>query len=174
MRVFHCRGLMNLNQKRLFLLISLLSLSALAYYTLWAQKSKIWALEDNPVSPASVSFFSQILSKVFYPKSAEVTDQVEKETSAGATPDVFHFFLFDTDLPLGFVAATCILSAHLNHGPEAIILHTNKNLTRSRYIDLIKAVVGPKFQVSFEACNVIAEIKVSGTLTVQSVFNTPQ
>ena len=74
--------------------------------------------------------------------------QVEKETSAGATPDVFHFFLFDTDLPLGFIAATCILSAHLNHGPEALILHTNKNLTSSRYIDLIKAVVGPKFQVS--------------------------
>ena len=63
----------------------------------------------------------QVLSKFSssFKSSAAALPSPKETLVVGATPDVFHYFLFDTELPLGFVAATCILSAHLNHNPQA-------------------------------------------------------
>ena len=73
----------------------------------------------------------------------------------GLVPDLVHFFLYDTQTPLSFISATCILAVYLNHRPQqGIVLHTNTDPAKGQavgprrdYLAVVKAVLGSHLQV---------------------------
>jgi len=137
---------MGFKQKHLLFLVFILGLSALVYYAHWAQQ---FHFEEEEQSPKIALLFRRLISRLLN-YTGEKQERSKSSVHPGATPDVFHFFMFDTTQPLSFVAATCILSAYLNHGPEFIVLHTNTNLTQSKYLQIVESVVGTKFQVRYD------------------------
>ena len=82
--------------------------------------------------------------------SSSLDVRVERATRKPKIPDVVHFFHFDSELTLSFISATCILAVFINHNPSTIILHTDKNLTTGRYLDIVKDVVGSKLQIKVD------------------------
>lgn len=125
---------MNLNERRFWGILGL-GLAALAfYYYLWP--SLQGHSDQDQQRPATLTT-----------SNGNLRDQ-PISSRRNRIPDKVHFFLFDTELPLGFVSATCILAVHLNHRPQSgVVIHTNKNLTSGRYLDIVKSVLGTSLEI---------------------------
>lgn len=62
-------------------------------------------------------------------------------------PNLIHFIHFDLK-DLDFVTFICILSAHYNHQPSKIYIHSNVNVIGGHYLPLLMDVMGDRLVVN--------------------------
>ena len=78
-----------------------------------------------------------------------VTDFTHFDNVQGSSqlivPNIVHFVHFDKE-KISFLGFICILSAHYNHRPNLIFLHTNVEL-QGRYFKTLESVIGLRLKI---------------------------
>ena len=94
-----------------------------------------------------VLYITKLVAEIRH--TVSLTDFTHFDNTLGSSqllvPNLVHFIHFDKD-KISFIGFICILSAHYNHRPNIIFLHTNVNL-HGRYFKTLESVIGSRLKI---------------------------